>query len=77
MKSQCSKIRQLVCVEYDFNDNSQNRIQEIEEHLKICEECRNYVENLKKVVVYYQKYEIHVDEECSIRILKKLGLYKG
>lgn len=77
MKEECRKIRELICDEYDFNNQQQNLLSSVEEHLKVCKDCQNYVESLKKVVVHYQKYEIKVDEECSIRILKYLGLYKG
>jgi predicted anti-sigma-YlaC factor YlaD len=74
MKIECRQVLKIVCEEYNFNDENDSMNLKIKQHLEVCEDCRNYVNSLQKIIISYKNYEVKVEEDCSLRLLKNLGL---
>ncbi len=79
MKYSCNVIKDLIPLYYD-SACSQESKEIVEQHIEECQECRNYLEDLKKSSdvekVFYNK-ELEVQKAKSFKNFSKKMLYKS
>lgn len=69
MNISCGIIKDLLPLYHDGVCSEETKII-IEEHLKICDDCKSYLDNIDKEILYYSNTS--KEEKAKINILKEL-----
>jgi anti-sigma factor RsiW len=73
MKMKCTRIRELLSNNLD-NELSENELQVVSEHLKVCSECREFFEKIKTIDAEITRLEPRVvPENFSRKVIESLN----